>query len=274
MIYYNQNDYANIPYPSPSNPNATIKSGGCGVVSICMIVSNLTSTRLTVPEGAKLSMFCGARVSGGTDMQRLSQVACQKYGMTYTTTSDENALIKHIQSGGMAIANVGGDRSGWTGVFSDSGHYVVVATYDATTKKLGIMDPGYYSGKFNKTGRKGKVQIQGNLCYVTPAVLHADTYNRTPNYYLFSAISNKLVQGDDEDMTLEQFTELFKEYRATLQDNDASAYSYEARKWARDNGLLKGDSAGSFNGSYEDFLTREQMCVFLHRFYQMLQNEK
>ena len=31
MIYYNQNDYEHIPYPSEANPRATIKCSGCGI---------------------------------------------------------------------------------------------------------------------------------------------------------------------------------------------------------------------------------------------------
>lgn len=78
----------------------------------------------------------------------------------------------------------------------------------------------------------------------------------------------------DSDMTQEQFNEMFavamKEYRASLRDNDSSAYSAEAREWAIENGIILGmgkDSDGKDNYAWEDFVTREQMVTFLNRFY-------
>lgn len=200
MIYYNQNNYSNYKYPSSSNPKATIKTGGCGVTVMAMIVSNMTTTKLTPPECAKISINNGARVSGGTDMAKLSKVICQKYPLVYTTTNDEAKLQQHLLNGGMAIANVGGNRKGWTGVFSDSGHYIVVCGYNRTTHKATIMDPGYYSGKFNKAARKGRVNVSGNYCYATLETLHFDTYNRNPNYYLFSRTKKYVVNCKEADL--------------------------------------------------------------------------
>ena len=73
------------------------------------------------------------------------------------------------------------------------------------------------------------------------------------------------------EMTMEQFTKLFQEYRKELQDNDASAWSAEARKWAVQKGLVQGSTDGSFNGMWEDFLTREQLVTILYRFARLLE---
>ena len=83
----------------------------------------------------------------------------------------------------MAIANVGGNRPGYIGVFSDGGHYVVVA--DLVGSKAIVLDPGYYAGKFNKPGRSGKVSVAGNKCICNMSVLADDTANRAPAYWLF-----------------------------------------------------------------------------------------
>lgn len=184
-VYYNQNNYGNVPYPSPTAPNATIKSGGCGPTCAAMIVSNLTSKTVDPKAMASFAIKIGARVSGGTDMNKLAKGLVGQYGLTYATTNDENTLIQHLKSGGMAIANVGGDRPGYKGVFSDSGHYVVVAGI-AQDGRIIVLDPGYYAGKFNKTGRVGKVTVKGNECHCAITVLVQDTSNRNPGYYLFA----------------------------------------------------------------------------------------
>ena len=71
---------------------------------------------------------------------------------------------------------------------------------------------------------------------------------------------------EDNKVTLEEFTNLMREYRKTLQDNNASDYSEEARKWAVETGLINGGSGESFNGMWEDFLTREQFVTVLERY--------
>ena len=270
MIYYNQNNYSNYKYPSSSNPNATIKTGGCGVTVMAMIVSNMTTTKLTPPECAKISINNGARVSGGTNMIKLSKVICNKYPLTYSTTSDESVLINHIKSGGMAVANVGGDRKGWTGVFSDSGHYIVVCGYNSSNNKFTIMDPGYYNGKFSKTGRRGRVTVSGNYCYTTPDVLNSDTYSRSPSYYLFSKEGNNQI-GDDEEMTQDQFNKMMDNYLANLSKKDPQDWSWTARQWSESNGIIKGDENG--NKQYQSYVTREQMVQFLYRLAMILKEK-
>lgn len=182
--YYNQNNYANVPYPAPGYPKATVKSGGCGVCCGAMIVSSMTDTTVDPKAMAAYAIAKRARVSGGTDMNVLAKAICADYGLAYETTSDESKLLQHLKSGGMAVCNVGGDRDGYVGVFSDGGHFIVAAGASGNT--ITIMDPGYYYGKFYKTGRKGKVTVNGNYCYCDISVLGTDCANRAPSYWLFS----------------------------------------------------------------------------------------
>ena len=185
--YYNQNNYGNVPYPSPTLPRATVKSGGCGVVCASMIVSNLTNKTVAPSEMAKYAINKKARVAGGTDMNILAKALRQDYGLHFTTTSNESILLDHLKSGGMAVANVGGNRKGYTGVFSDSGHYIVVAGLESDGRLI-ILDPGFYPGKFNLSGRVGKVKVVGNYCITDINVLGKDTENRTPSYWLFQKV--------------------------------------------------------------------------------------
>ena len=85
---------------------------------------------------------------------------------------------------------------------------------------------------------------------------------------------NKNSQGSEKmkNEELEWFKSLFKEMRKELQDNDASAWSLEARKWAVQKGLVQGSTDGSFNGMWEDFLTREQLVTILYRFARLLED--
>lgn len=73
---------------------------------------------------------------------------------------------------------------------------------------------------------------------------------------------------EDDDMDINKFKELWREMRKELQDNDASAYSEEARKWAVDNGIIRGGNSDEFNGMWEDMMTREQLVTVLYRFAQ------
>ena len=116
-------------------------------------------------------------------MRKLANAICRDYGLMCEITNEHNKLLKHLTAGGMAIANVSGNRQGYIGVFSDSGHYVVVAGASGNT--LSVLDPALYGGKFGIAGRKGKVTVSSNNCYCDISVLAKDVYGRNPAYYLF-----------------------------------------------------------------------------------------
>lgn len=78
---------------------------------------------------------------------------------------------------------------------------------------------------------------------------------------------------EDEDMDVNRFTELWYEMRKGLQDNDAGAWSQEARDWALSTGLIAGNGTtidGQPNCMWADVLTREQMAQVLYRFAQIM----
>ena len=78
---------------------------------------------------------------------------------------------------------------------------------------------------------------------------------------------------EDEDMTLDTFKELMKEYRAELQDNDCGTWSKEAREWAISNGLINGTGTevnGEPNYAWADQLTREQAAALFYRFAKLM----
>ena len=117
-----------------------------------------------------------------------------------------------------------------------------------------------------------------NGCNIT---VHRDYANKScPGDYLYNrmgyiadevnAILNPPAPTPVPDLEFEHFKALFKKLRAELQDNDASAWSEDARKWAVGSGIIQGSSSAEFNGMWGDFVTREQLVTMLYRFYQLI----
>lgn len=138
--------------------------------------------------------------------------------------------------------------------------------------------------------RNGKTKLlwlgdKGTTLAYTPApdemvlTVHRWFANKScPGNWLYSRLGDlaeKVTAGlssntdkEDDDMDIEKFKELWREMRKELQDNDASAYSEAARKWAVESGIVQGGSSGEFNGMWEDMMTREQLVTVLYRFAQ------
>lgn len=85
---------------------------------------------------------------------------------------------------------------------------------------------------------------------------------------------DSIAETEDDFMAdVKKFEEAWLEYRKTLQDNDAGAYSQDARNWATSSGLISGNGTeinGEPNCMWQDMLTREQFVTVLYRFAQMM----
>ncbi|MBQ9980185.1 MAG: S-layer homology domain-containing protein [Oscillospiraceae bacterium] len=231
-----QSDYKSIPYPSATLPGATLASGGCGVCSAVMIAENLAGVSFPAEQAAVFAMESGARVIGGTDMNVLGAAVAEKFGLEFSVTDDPAALISHLCAGGMAVANVSGDRPGRQGIFSNSGHFVTVAA--ARENTLTVLDPGYYEGKFDLPGRQGKVTVlRRGVVECSAADLHADCAGRSPRYWLFSVV----------------------------RDNIAHPWEQEGVNWAVELGIIRGDDRGDLQ--LHTGVTKAQLAVMLKRFY-------
>lgn len=87
------------------------------------------------------------------------------------------------------------------------------------------------------------------------------------------AVLMNSTETEDDDMDVKRFKELYNEMRKELQDNDAGAWSAQAREWAISTGLVVGGDNlpdGSPNYMWADNMTREQLVTVLFRFAQML----
>ena len=247
-MYYNQNRYAAVPYPHAAHPNATVKTSGCGVCCMSMVVEGLTGGRHGPKVMAAYAISRGARVSTGTDMAVLGRAVSRDYGIKYRTTSSLDDMVSALKDGAWVIANVGGDRAGYTGLFSTGGHYVVV--HGISAGKLMVYDPGYYDGKYDKPGRNGRVTIKGDDIYVLPEWLDDDCRSRSPRYHIF----------EEADMTQDQFDKLMDNYLARLAGLPASA-------WAEDQDVIgKARAYGVTDGSSPRALTtREEVMAMIVR---------
>ena len=76
---------------------------------------------------------------------------------------------------------------------------------------------------------------------------------------------NSRLEG--EEVTQEQFNAMMNTYLAGLGEKEPGEWSAEARTWAEEQGLIQGDENGK--KKYKQSCTREQMVVFLHRFFKL-----
>lgn len=196
MLFINQNDYPDMPYPTDTEHpgsdcmvNGNIARAGCGICCCCMMVDRLTMQTLTLEECIKMSMDSGANHEPGTDMEILAPIVAEKFDLDLKTSNNTGELIECLQGGGCAILNPGGDREGYHGLFTRSGHYITAVSYN--DGEFLILDPSWSETKFQTPERKGKVREEGCLVYATPEVIIEDTENRRPRYFLFTRKCDK-----------------------------------------------------------------------------------
>ena len=186
-VFYCQLDYAHVPYISPvGRPDGNIANNGCGVCAASMVAENLAGISFPPEESAKLAKACGAREAIGTDLFIYAPVFAEHAGLTVQTEWDAEKALLFLQAGrGMVIANTQGDRpaDGYIGVFSDGGHYIVLAA--AQGREVKVWDPMFKegSGRYDKPGRTGKVRTVGTDPYADMSVIAADCMDRP--FFLF-----------------------------------------------------------------------------------------
>ena len=192
MKYFSQRRYSYIPYPQlmdfPDDPygkSATVRSGGCGLCSACMMVDQLTMQPFSVRECAQLSMDCGANHDDGTDMEIFGPVLAKKFNLEYYPTNDVALAAEELRNGGRVILLVGGDREGHKGVFSTGGHFVVIIS--TTEDEFCILDPNCYTNKYTEAEKKGLVRQDGYFIYASHRVVDEDRGNTRGrhSYYVF-----------------------------------------------------------------------------------------
>ena len=180
-----QRDYANIPYPAAGFEKATVASGGCGPTCMSILLGNLCGIDFPPDKAAQYAIKCGARISGGTDMRLLSACIARDSSLVRELTNDVGKLTDALKNGAVAVCNVGGDRDGHEGVFSDGGHYLVAV--GVADDAVILVDPGMYDAKYSGACRSSKVNVlKEGILAADKAVLDGDCSNRSPRYYILS----------------------------------------------------------------------------------------
>lgn len=187
-VYYNQADsrWANHPYTAPGYENATVKTSGCGPTCAAMIVS---STKETVRPDTMcdISKEQGYRVSGGTSDGLFTYVA-NRWGIEMKRVYSSYEAHQACKEGYYVVICCA------SGLWTTGGHYILAV--GASEDKIEIYDPYLYSGKFDRYGRQGKVELIGNSAWV-----QIDTFKANSNAQRFFAF--KVADMQPAETTVE-----------------------------------------------------------------------
>ena len=186
MKYLNQTWYPEVAYPTnvrePDSRLArsgTVSEAGCGLCCMCMVVDLLTTEALSLEECIALSIQCGANRNPGTDLDILAAAAADRFQLHVEMTSDPRQMLRCLQTGGVAVVNVGGNRAGYTGLYSHNGHYVLAVGYNGT--EVCVLDPSWSPDKFTRPDQAGLIRVSGYYTYCAPEVLIKEAENRDPS---------------------------------------------------------------------------------------------
>lgn len=137
LRYYNQGNYSSVKFCGRSN--ASIRSSGCGVTSMAMVLANLVNSNVTPVETMKEAYgwhYCGQGISG-TDPGYFKKSAAA-HGLNYMEIRKNGNITQvatSLVSGkALVIAHMG------PGTFTSGGHYIVLAGYN--NGKVLVLDPG------------------------------------------------------------------------------------------------------------------------------------
>ena len=195
MKYINQLDYPDWLYVTRVDLDAenrekgrttTVATSACGLCSAIIVADRLLVDHgFGLKEALKLSYDVGANRKIGTDYSIYAPAIAEKLGFEWEDTDDPERLRHCLRTGGAAVVEVSGDRDGYVGVFSYTGHYVV-AISEERDGRIVILDPAYRPGKYEKEGRQGLVEVQNGVMAVCDMqVLMDDTETCSPRFYLF-----------------------------------------------------------------------------------------
>ena len=191
MLYLCQLDYPHIRYNHNVDNGGVpeerrcVKTSGCGLCSLCMVVDHLTTKSLGLEECVRLSEENGANRKIGTSMKVLGPVVADLYGLTMAHSDSLDEVDATLRRGGRVIVNVGGDREGYIGLFSYSGHYIVLISVDDDGNYC-VLDPAFSEGRYDSEGRKGRIIRQdGYFVYARREDIISDTANRKKPFFLF-----------------------------------------------------------------------------------------
>lgn len=193
----NQNDYPDKIYVTKTNKpepdrtdglKTTIAGSGCGICS-GMMVSQFFGFNMNMDEAIKLAYDYEANTGFGTKYIPYANGLCDKFDLSCSIGYDKESLFKHLDNGGCAVSNVGGDHDGHIGLFSHVGHYIFIYKHEGDN--VYILDPGIEPNKYLEEGRVGKVKFEDEFVIGNINDLLIDTENREMPFFMFKKREDK-----------------------------------------------------------------------------------
>ncbi len=184
--FYCQLDYPNLPYAFRGD-GRTIADCGCGVCCASMLIEGMFKEpfSLSFPpeEAAEFAQYCGARDRFGTNFYILGSALAGRFDLKMTCTEDLDEVLALMRADPFAktVANTRGDREGYVGLFSDSGHYILLDRLQ--DGQFCVLDPMYRPGRYDIPGRAGKVRMEGCAAWCDCELLRPDCFERP--YFVF-----------------------------------------------------------------------------------------
>ena len=127
---------------------------------------------------AEIFVQNGYRSSNNGTYWSAYRAVADEFNIGYTETSDIQKALYLLRNNNYVIASCG------NGLFTTGGHYIVIVGIEGNTLK--IYDPYNYSGKFNTSTRRGKVEVSGNTIYCS-----VDNFRSYANYKGFFCYKNE-----------------------------------------------------------------------------------
>lgn len=187
LTYYSQADsrWASKLYTSTGNKTQTMKSSACGPTCSAMIVSSAKGAILPTTMSS-LSVDNGYRTASSGTAWAFYPFVADYFGFKeYYKTDDFNEAMNYLkQKNAIGTSKYYIIASCGSGLFTSSGHYIVLASLDNDT--IQVFDPYLYNGKFDTASRKNaNVKVSGTSAYVTKS-----NFKKYANYKSFWIYSN------------------------------------------------------------------------------------
>lgn len=189
LTYYSQIDSRwryNL-FTSTGNKTQTIGSSGCGPTSAAMIVSSIKGN-ITPDVMADLFVENGYRSANNGTYWSAYRAVADEFDIGYQETSKFDTAMNLLKNNNYLVCSVG------NGLFTTGGHYIVI--YGIEGNDLKIYDPYLYSGKFETSTRRGKVNVLGNTIYCS-----ISNFKSYANYKQFFCYKYNPTQIEKENST-------------------------------------------------------------------------
>ena len=230
---------------STAGEQTTIGKSGCGPTCMAMVIATLKDKRVTPEDTAAWSRANGYKARNqGTYYSyfkpqgevcdiKVAQVNTSNiYGNMAHQAHDK--ALEAIKSGNWVICCMG--KGNWT----SSGHYIL--WYGMEGSKALINDPN--------SSKPSRIRAELSLLQ-----------SQVKYYWIVT------VPKEGEEVTQEQFNEFFHNMIVQLRKQPPQDWSEEDRTWAESMGLITGNENGE--KQYRDYVTREQLTVFMHRLFSL-----